>query len=186
MMSAAALALAGCGKKDEAPSATGSNVTSEELNAASASANAAGGMLSPAQAFANTAASSDAFEIQSSQAALASATSPAVKKFAQQMIDAHNQSTEKLKAAASSANPAITPDPTLSPEQQAALDGLKAKSGADFDQAYVAAQREAHQNALDGLRSYASSGAEPKLKEWAGKTSPTVAAHLNMAKALKP
>jgi putative membrane protein len=184
---AAALALGGCGKKDEVPAAPDSNVTSADVNVAEGgAANMASVTFSPGQAFANAAASSDAFEIQSSQMALASASSAAVKKFAQQMIDAHTQSTTKLKAAAAKAAPAITPDPAATAEQQAMLDGLKGKTGAAFDEAYVAAQRDAHRKTLDALRGYAAAGDEPSLKDWAAQTVPTVAAHLNMAEALKP
>ena len=187
----AALALGACGKKDEGPTATGSNVASEDMNASCGAAgtntaNVAAATFSPAQAFANAAAASDAFEIQSSQMALASATSPAVKKFARQMIDAHTQSTAKLKAVAASLNPPITPDPALAADQQSALDELKAKSGSAFDEAYVAAQQDAHQKTLDAVRGYATSGDQPALQDWARQAVPVVAAHLNMAKALKP
>jgi putative membrane protein len=185
MLGAASLALGGCGKKDEGPTAADSNIALSD-NGAAAAGNAAATALSPGQAFANAAAASDAFEIATSQLALTSSSSAAVKKFAQHMIDAHTQSTAKLKAAAAGATPAIMPDPALTAEQQATLDGMKGKTGADFDQAYVAAQRDGHQKTLDAVRSYSQSGDVPALKAFATAAAPTVAAHLNLAKSLKP
>jgi putative membrane protein len=102
------------------------------------------------------------------------------------MIDAHQKSTSKLTTAATTASPALTPDPTLTAEQQRELDDLKSKKGADFDRAYAAQQVSAHQTALDALKAYSQNGDQPSLKTFATDTIPTVTAHLNMAKALKP
>ena len=90
-----------------------------------------------------------------------------------------------MKATAGGLNPAITPDDTLSAEQQSTLDTLKAAKGADFDTAYAAAQVDAHQKALDALKGYSASGDNAALKSFADGLIPTVTAHLNMAKGLK-
>jgi putative membrane protein len=82
-------------------------------------------------------------------------------------------------------SPALTPDDTLAAEQQSTLDGLKGKTGADFDTAYAAAQVDAHQKALDALKGYSASGDNAALKSFADGLIPTVTAHLNMAKGLK-
>jgi len=100
------------------------------------------------------------------------------------MIEAHTASTASLKSAAASANPPITPDATLSPDQQQLLDGLKGKTGDDFDKAYASAQVTAHQKTLDTLKSYSSTGDVAPLKALATKMIPTVTAHLNTAKGL--
>jgi putative membrane protein len=183
-LSGAALALAGCGEK---ASTTSTSVTGENMVAASGVNDSAPVMpdLSGGQAFANAAAASDAFEIASSKLALANSSSASIKKFAQMMIDAHTDSTAKLKAAVSGASPAITPDPTLSAEQQAKLDAMKASSGAAFDDAYAAGQAEGHQKTLEALRAYSTTGDVAELKAFATKLVPIVAAHLNMAKSLK-
>ena len=138
-----------------------------------------------AQGFANAAAASDAFEIESSKLAATKASSAKVKAFAAQMIAAHTKSTAKLKATAATLSPAITPDPTLAPDQQAMLDSLKAVEGTAFDTTYATNQAAAHQSTLDKLKAYAANGEEPKFKELATGLIPTVTAHLNMAKGLK-
>jgi putative membrane protein len=180
-ISAAALALAACGHKGDTPMQNAANDT-----VAGVSNVADAVTVSPDQGFADTAAASDAFEIATSNLALAKAKSAAVKSFAHQMVAAHTASTEKLRAAAGAASPAIVPNPTLAAGQQSTLDELGTLSDGDFDKAYAQAQVDAHQKALDALKSYAADGAVPQLRQFAGAAVPTVTAHLNMAKALKP
>ncbi len=140
---------------------------------------------SAAQSFANAAAASDAFEIETSKLAATKGASASVKAYAAKMIEAHTASTAKLKTAAGSASPAITPDPTLNAEQQQKLDQLKGLTGKAFDEAYIAEQTAGHQQTLDTLKAYAATGDSAPLKTFATGLIPTVTAHLNMAKALK-
>jgi putative membrane protein len=178
------LALSSCGKNDRAAdnnAATDMNVTMDNGMAADTAA------LSPltAQGFANAAAASDKFEIESSRLAATASQSAAVKSYAAKMITAHEGSTAKLKSTLTSMNPAVTAADTLNADQQASLDSLKAETGANFDAAYKAAQVDAHQKALDALNNYAASGDNDALMAFAKGLSPTVAAHLNMAKGLR-
>lgn len=177
-VSLVALALAGCGKKAEAPpSAVASDAMASEA--------APPAMMTPGQTFAHAAAASDAFEIESSQLAESKATSAKVKSFAAAMIKAHTDSTAKLKTAAGAASPAIVPDTTFSDAQRQALSELGAKTGADFDAAYIKAQVDGHQATLDAVKAYSASGDVPSLKAFATELVPVVTAHLNMAKGLK-
>ena len=186
LVSGTALALAACAKHDNANdnAAAGSDLNLTADNGAAANVAEAPSPLT-AQSFANAAAASDHFEIESSKLAASQASSAAVKKFATQMITAHNGSTAKLKSTASALSPAITPDDTLTAEQQSTLDSLKGKNGADFDSAYAAAQVDAHQKTLDALKNYSASGDNAQLKAFADGLIPTVTAHLNLAKGLK-
>jgi putative membrane protein len=188
----AALALAGCGHKTNSDASPGSSPSGLSANESDGNASAPGDTnqaaasvaLPAGQSFANQAAASDDFEIATSKLALDKASKPAVKKFAKQMIDAHTGSTAKLKSVASGLSPALTPDPTLSAEQQQVLTDLQAKSGTEFDSAYKAAQVDGHQKTLDALKGYGASGDVPALKTFATGLVPTVTAHLNMAKNL--
>ena len=191
-LAAATLALAGCNQKNE-PAQT--NVSDNAISTNVSSENASSGMptengaitseVTSGQTFANTAAASDAFEIASSKLALTRATSDAVKTFAQKMIDVHTASTAKVKAAAASANPAITPDATLSKDQQQEMSALQSASKSAFDAAYIDDQVSVHQAALGGLKNYASNGDVEALKSVATQLVPIVTAHLNAAQALK-
>ncbi len=190
ILSASTLALAACGPKTETTNTADTTMMTNDGGAfdANSTATADANMTAPAsggQVFANTAAASDAFEIATSKLALDNSSSVAVKKYANQMIAAHTASTDKLKATTATLTPAITPDPTLNAEQQKILDGLKGKKGADFDAAYIAGQQTGHQETLDMLTAYQSTGDVPALKTFAKGLVPTVTAHLNMAKSLK-
>ena len=184
LLSGSVLAIGACNKHDDNAAANADT----NLAMDNGSTNMAGevpGASMTAQAFANAAAASDRFEIESSKLAAALASSSAVKSFAAKMISAHTASTAKLKSTASGMSPAITPDDTLSAEQQSTLDSLKAAKGAAFDTAYASAQVDAHQKTLDAVKGYAADGDSPALKTFASGLVPTVTAHLNMAKGLK-
>jgi putative membrane protein len=179
-VSIAALSLAGCSKKAETPAADSSSAASDVNLTPPVAATS----TSPGQAFADTAAASDTFEIETSKLAATKGQSAKIKHFAEEMIKAHTDSTAKLKTAAAAASPAITPAPALTPAQQQTLDALSAKSGADFDRAYADAQRSGHQATLDALKAYSATGDVPSLKAFAAQLVPVVTAHLNMAKGL--
>lgn len=182
LLGASALGVTACG----GPGDTGNSVTEP----------AAGGMAlnttetappatpDPGQAFANKAAASDAFEIATSQLALEKAQSAEIKKFASHMIEAHTESTSKLKAAAA-ASPGVTPEPALTAEQQSKLESLRSLSGVEFDIAYIAEQRAAHEMTLAALQDYAAKGDVAALKAFAAEMVPVVAEHVKMANSLK-
>ena len=184
VVSASALALAACGQRNEEAGSDG-NVAFDNGIAVDNGMTADAALPTSAQGFANTAAASDRFEIESSKLAASQGQSAAIKSYAAKMITAHQESTAKLKTTASGLTNPVTPDDTLSAAQQQDLDGLKGKTGAEFDTAYAAAQVKAHQAALDALNAYAASGDTPALKEFASSLVPTVTAHLNMAKGLR-
>lgn len=188
---ALALSLAGCGKKAD-------QTADSVANGAAATADTAGAMASNAmvdvqqamtptpagQDFADKAAKSDAYEIAAAKIAQTNASSQAVKDFAAEMIKAHTESTAKIKAAAATATPAITPNATLTEDQNEDLAELSAKKGAAFDEAYIDDQVDAHQDALVLMRDYAEHGDTASLKTAAGEIAPVVQKHLDHAKSL--
>ena len=178
------LTVSACNRSDNADAAN-DTVTIENDIAANDALAVPAALPTTAPEFVNAAAASDKFEIESSNLAAASGSSASVKSFAKQMISGHTASTAKLKAAIAGMTPALTPDDTLNAEQQALLDGLKGKTGAELDTAYAAAQVTAHQKTLDALNAYANDGDNPGLVEFAKGMIPTVTAHLNLAKGLK-
>jgi putative membrane protein len=182
VVSGAVLAVAACGRHDTTNTVANSD-PSTDTNMAMDNTTAATPALT-AQGFVNAAAASDRFEIETSKLASTAASSAAVKKFAAQMISAHTQSTAKLKSTLAGMSPAMTPDDTLTPDQQMTLDKLKGLKGTSFDSAYASAQVDAHQKTLDALNNYAASGDNAQLKTFATNLVPTVTAHLNMAKGL--
>lgn len=178
-VSLAAISLAGC-KKDTTPASDVAATTMPSDDMAMATA----APVSRGQSFADAAAASDAFEIESSKLAATKAESAKVKRFAEQMIKAHTESTAKLKTAAGAASPAIVPAAQLTAMQQQTIADLTSKSGAAFDTAYAKAQVDGHQMTLDALKAYSANGDVPSLKTFATELVPTVTGHLNMAKGL--
>lgn len=188
-ISALTLSLASCGSRNDAATTSANETVASDTMPDIAMSEPAGmgsdsAMAASGQAFADTAASIDAFEIATSKLAADKASGAKVKTFAQQMIKAHTDSTAKLKTAAAAASPAITPVPQMTAMQQQVLDDLKTKSGAAFDTAYMTAQANAHQMTLDKLKGYAANGDVPSLKAFASEMIPIVTGHLNMAKGM--
>jgi putative membrane protein len=130
-------------------------------------------------------ASSNAFEIRSSQLAAQSSASDAVKQFARQMIIDHTKAGQDFKAARLWSLEIAAPGPALQPKEQRALDALMAASGVEFEKAYVAAQVQAHGEAVALLRNYAHAGDDLALKEFARKTQPVLEMHLEHANELQ-
>lgn len=135
--------------------------------------------------FATNLAASDMFEIESSKLALQKAQSAEVKKFAQSMIDAHTQSSAKLKAIAAAAKPPIMLPTMLPADKNIRIDSLSKASGASFDAMYMTHQTEAHQNALSMLEGYAANGQDAALKQLAASLAPIVSGHLDMVRRMK-
>jgi len=130
------------------------------------------------------ASSGDQFEILSSQLAQTASQNQAVRNFADLMIAEHTRMSQAMAAAAQSAGIA-PPAPALLPEQQAALDQLRAAgTGPAFDVAYKNAQITAHQGALSLMQNYAANGDVPALKAAASQAIPTVQMHLQQAQLL--
>ena len=135
--------------------------------------------------FATAAAASDAFEIQSSQKALTTTKTPAVKAYAQMMIDEHTKSTTDLKSLASGMSPAMTLPTALPAEQQALLSSLDGKTGKEFDRAYLDAQRTGHQGTLTKVNAFVAAAQPGALKDFASKMSGVVQRHLSMVDKIK-
>jgi len=124
----------------------------------------------------------DQYEIQSSQIVLQTTQDPKIKSFAQMMIQDHTKSTAKIKAAALTAK--VKAKPMLMPTQAEMLTQLKAETVTARDQAYVAQQKQAHQQALTIHKSYAEGGKNMALKMIATQVVPGVQHHIDMLKTM--
>jgi putative membrane protein len=138
-----------------------------------------------AQDFVNKVAISDMFEIQSSRLALAKQPDKDTKPFAEKMVRDHQKTSSELKSLVDSGKVKAKLPTVLDSEHQQMLDGLKGKSGKDFDTSYDQIQVKAHQDAVALFDAYAKGGDDPELKRWAAKTLPHLKEHLSMAEKLK-
>lgn len=129
-------------------------------------------------------ASSDMFEIQSSQLALQASQNQAVRNYANLMIAHHTATTQNLVNAARSVG-LTPPPPAMLPMHQQMLDQLRgAGTGPSFDAAYKQGQIMSHQEALNLQTNYANGGDVPALRQVAAATAPIVQQHLQQAQQL--
>jgi putative membrane protein len=133
--------------------------------------------------FVQTVAMSDIFEIASSRLAETKGT-PSEKSFAEQMIHDHTQTSAELKGLVASEKLDVKLPTALDKEHKSALKSLRMAKGATFAGDYNTAQVKAHEDAISLFESYASSGDNAGLKDWATKTLPTLKHHLQMAQGL--
>jgi putative membrane protein len=160
-----ALVVLGSGAFAQTASTDPTPPSQEEMQAA---------MTSP-QAFAERAASSNMFEIMSSQLALQVSQSEEVRGFAEHMIRDHSAAGEQMKVAA--ATEGLPPSDRLMPDHQAQLDSLAAIAPEEFDLAYLGAQLAAHTEAVTLFDGYATQGPEGALKDFAAQTLPVLQEH---------
>src|SRR6201996_9522996 len=127
--------------------------------------------------FVKEVATSDMFEIQSSKLA--------EKSFAAQMVTDHTKTSNELKGMVTSGKVKADLPTALDSSSQSKLDKLKGASGADFSSDFNSYQVSAHKDAVSLFERYAKGGDNSDLKDWAGKTLPTLKHHLEMAENLK-
>lgn len=135
-------------------------------------------------AYMQMAASSDQFEIQSGQLALQMSQNPAVRDFANMLIQHHQQTSAQMLTAAQSAG-LPPPAPAMTGRHAQMLANLRAAPPGTFDVAFRDAQIAAHQEALALHQNYASGGDVPALRAVAAQAVPVIQGHLNTAQSLQ-
>ena len=133
--------------------------------------------------FVMEAATSDMFEIQSSLLAQERGNA-AEKSFAATMIKDHQKTSDDLKSMIPSGNVTVELPSRPDSSHQSEIDKLKSLKGADFSSRYDSDQQSGHKEAVSLFERYAKGGDNPKLKDWADKTLPTLRHHLDMANDL--
>lgn len=132
--------------------------------------------------FINEAAQGGMAEVQLGQLALKRASSPTVKKYAQQMIDEHTKVNKELMALAKQKG--VTPPKAIAPKHEKLRAKLSGLSGKSFDQAYMKeAGVQAHTEQAALFERQSQQGQDPDLKAFAAKTLPAVQMHLQEAQA---
>lgn len=133
--------------------------------------------------FATKAAAGGMAEVELSKLALEKSTNQQVKEFATMMVNDHSKANEDLMTIASSKN--ISLPAVLDEDHQKVWDNLNAKTGADFDKAYVNDMIDGHKKTLELMEKQAKEGIDAELKVFAGKTAPIVKAHLDKITKIK-
>jgi len=126
---------------------------------------------------------SDMFELDSNKLAEQKGNTQE-KTFAQHMVTDHTKTTSELKTLVSSGKVKAELPTALDSSHQSMLDKLNSASGKNFSSNFNSDQVSAHKDAVSLFERYAKGGDNAELKDWAGKTLPTLRHHLDMAQEL--
>jgi len=133
--------------------------------------------------FATGAANAGLAEVAIGQLASEKATNAKVKDFAKMMVTDHTKANDELMALAKTKNISLPTEPDA--DHQKKKTELAAKSGADFDKAYVDAMVDGHKKVASMFEDASKNCKDPDLKAWAAKTLPTIQHHLAEIEAIQ-
>jgi len=129
------------------------------------------------------AASSDTYEMESSKLALAHASNPDVRSFAQMMTTDHANTSAAVLAAAKQASVGLPGGPNA--KHTSMLKQLREAGHAKMERLYVDQQVMAHEEALALHQSFAAQGDNPALRAAAASAVPIVQRHLEEIKRIQ-
>ncbi|QOZ32872.1 DUF4142 domain-containing protein [Bradyrhizobium sp. CCBAU 53421] len=141
------------------------------------------GVAPKTEEFIKEVALSDMLEIEAAKIAQQKGNA-AEKKFADQMVTDHTKTSTELKGMVTGEMKSALPT-GLDDSSQKKLNVLSNTKPDDFASEYDPMQVSAHKDAVSLFERYAKGGADPKLKDWAGKTLPALQHHLAMAQDLE-
>jgi putative membrane protein len=118
-------------------------------------------------------------EVELGQLAASKGSNDAVKQFGQKMADDHGKANDELKSLAQQKG--ITVPTDLNAKDKAEKARLDKLSGAEFDKAYMEHMVKDHKKDVAEFKKESNSGKDSDVKQWAGKTLPTLESHLQLA-----
>lgn len=147
--------------------------------------NTSGGFSSSDRAFVMTAAEGGMKEVQMGQMALEKAQDPAVKSYAQKLVDDHTRANQELTSLMQSKG-LDSPDKTAPTKQSNTSDmHMSSMNGTSFDRSWVHYMVQDHQKDVREFQQEAKRAQDPELKAWIEKTIPVLQDHLRQAQQLQ-
>ncbi len=143
--------------------------------------NTTGSLDTAAVAFINNGLEGGQAEIKASGLVITKSSNQRVINFAKMMLEDHSKAGDGLKKLAGDKQVSVK-DTIYGPHQQA-ISELSAKSGKDFNKAYMQLMLSDHQQAVK-LFTNATQNADPDIKNFANTTLPTLQMHLDSANAI--
>jgi putative membrane protein len=123
-------------------------------------------------------------EVELGKLAVEKASDENVRKFGQRMVDDHSKANEELKQLAASKGVDLPTVPGL--KNRILRSHLSKKSGASFDQAYMADMVKDHKEDVAAFQRESNSAKDSDVKNFASKTMPTLKDHLKNAQEVAP
>ncbi len=159
-----------------------------ETEGSGAAMTASGAMMTDANVAA-VAHASNMDEIQTSQVALQRSQNAQVRQFAQQMITEHTAVDQQMQQMLAARGMTMQPNQPAQAAMQATaatVANLGARTGMDFDRAYMMHQVQAHRWTLTSLdRTLIPATRDPEMKSFLStRVRPAVAMHLEMAERM--
>lgn len=127
-------------------------------------------------------ASGGMMEVELGKLAQSNASSQRVKNFASMIVTDHAKANSQLMMLAQSKN--ITLPATIGEDHQKMMNDLKAKSGAEFDKAYMEMMVEDHKEDIENFQDAAEDTNDADVSAFASKTLPVLRMHADSAKAI--
>ncbi len=121
-------------------------------------------------------------EVTFAQEAIARGSLPAVREFAQRMVNDHTKANQQVQMLAK-ANSIILPG-ELGSDHKVVFGQLQQLSGSAFDLRFARSQVEDHQKALQLLEWEIDGGQDPDLRTFAISNLPIILDHLKAAQAM--
>jgi putative membrane protein len=137
---------------------------------------------SPDAAFVHKAGEGDLAELEFSRLAADRAASPKVREYAIRIVQDHDRNTRELAIIAAHENIAL-PD-VVNDEHSQVLDALAGQGGPVFDDNYMTAMLQAHQQMASLLKSSEAAVSTDELRTYIKKTLPVVEREQRLAQGV--
>lgn len=123
-------------------------------------------------------------EVQLGQLAQQKASSSAVKQFGERMVNDHTKANDQLKQVAGEEHVTLPQAPSAA--QKAEIQRLSKLEGTQFDDAYMKLMVKDHTKDVSEFRKASKTASNPKIRQFASETLPTLESHLKEAKSIAP
>ena len=122
-------------------------------------------------------------EVTMGQLATQKAEDPAVKKFAERVVEDHTKANQQLNQILLQKGAAV-PDEALTGSEQKEMNRLQKLSGTEFDKAYINHMLRDHKKDVKQFQNESDDAKDPDIRTFATTTLPVLQDHLKMAEDL--
>jgi putative membrane protein len=123
-------------------------------------------------------------EVQVAKMVESKTSNQQVKDFTQKLISDHEQLDQQMQSTMSQLGISM-PQNAMTPSEKQLKTRLQSLSGAQFDQAFVAAQVKDHQKDVREVKQHLQSASNPQVKGLLQSALPVLQQHLQMAQQLQ-
>jgi putative membrane protein len=156
--------------------------TPEAATNSNSAASASSPSINSDQAFVTKAAQGNSAEVELGKIVAAKSKNPGVKQFAQMMVKDHTTALNELQELAQTKNLNFNDD--LTDDAKALQAKLTSDTGKQLDKDYMDSMVEDHQKDVQDFTDQSEKAKDPDVKQWAGKTLPTLQKHLEKAQQI--